>query len=425
MLSRKAVFLSDILYNQSMKSQFADVAINETNPKWDQAISRSTPLYPRKNDIRSPFFRDYTRIIHSRGYRRLKHKTQVFYATNNDHICTRMEHVQHVEAVSNIISDHLGLHTELARAIALGHDIGHPPFGHEGEKILSHYLPPNCNLYPFWHEKNGLRFVDYFENLPDPSGTKEGLNLTYAVRDGIVCHCGETNNRTLIPRSEALPLHSIQHPGITQPFTWEGCVVRIADTISYVGRDIEDALSLKILNPKQMNILQSIYDKFSEKNTHETINNTVLIHTLIMDLCKSSSPTSGLHFSEPYYNLLQELRNFSKQHIYEHPRLKVYKKYAQLMISSIYDYLKEEQDNIVCDIQAWQSANSFPLLSSYFSKWLLSYSNISSIAKQNSLSKHFFVYTIPQDFSLAIVEFISGMTDHFIMKLFEEMTRFE
>lgn len=425
MVSRKAVFFEDISYNQSMKRKFSEVAMKETNHKWDEAVSRMYPLYSRLDDIRSPFFRDYTRIIHSRGYRRLKHKTQVFYATDNDHICTRIEHVQHVEAVSNIISDFLGLHTELARAIALGHDIGHPPFGHAGEKILSQYLPSNCNHSPFWHEKNGLRFVDHFETLPGPNGLKEGLNLTYAVRDGIVCHCGETNDRFLMPRNEALALDKIQNPGGVYPFTWEGCVVRIADTISYVGRDIEDALSLGILNPNQMKILQAIYNRFSENNTHETLNNTVLIHNLILNLCQSSTPENGLHFSDPYYYLLQELRDFSKQHIYEHPRLKVYKNYAQLMITSIFEYLKEEQDRIVSDIQTWESTNSFPLLSSYFSKWLLTYSNISLPEKEKSFSPQFFVYTIPQDFSLAIVEFISGMTDHFIMKIFEEMTRFE
>jgi dGTPase len=408
-----------------MKRIFSTVAIRESSEKWAAATSRRTPLYDRTNDIRSPFFRDYTRIIHSRGYRRLKHKTQVFYATDNDHICTRIEHVQHVEAVSNIICDYLGLNTELSRAISLGHDIGHPPFGHAGEKILSQYLPSNCNLFPFWHEKNGLRFVDHFETLPGPSGTKEGLNLTYAVRDGIICHCGETHDRFLVPRNQFLSLEDIQNPGTTYPYTWEGCVVRISDTISYVGRDIEDALSLRILNANQMRLLQNIYNSFSVQNTGETLNNTVLIHNLIMDLCKSSSPENGLQFSDPYYNLLQELQDFSKHHIYEHPRLKVYKNYAQLMISSIYDYLKEEQDRIIADIHEWKSNNSFPLLSNYFSKWLLTYSNIASQRELNSSSPDFFVYTIPQDFSLAIVEFISGMTDHFIMKVFEEMTKFE
>jgi dGTPase len=220
-------------------------------------------------------------------------------------------------------------------------------------------------------------------------------------------------------------LENIQNPGTTYPYTWEGCVVRISDTISYLGRDIEDALSLRILNANQMKLLQNIYASFPMQSTSETLNNTVLIHNLIMDLCKSSSPENGLQFSDPYYNLLQELRHFSKHHIYEHPRLKVYKNYAQLMISSIFDYLKEEQGRIIEDIHEWNRNNSFPLLSNYFSKWLLTYSNIASRKELNSSSPDFFVYTIPQDFSLAIVEFISGMTDHFVMKVFEEMTKFE
>ncbi len=119
-----------------MKKQFASVAMNENNEKWEQAILRVIPLYTREHDIRSPFYRDYTRIIHSRGFRRLKHKTQVFYATDNDHICTRIEHVQHVEAVSNIICSYLGLNTALARAIALGHDIGHSPLAMQVKAVV-------------------------------------------------------------------------------------------------------------------------------------------------------------------------------------------------------------------------------------------------------------------------------------------------
>lgn len=116
---------------------FREYASNENNVDWKNHIEREIPLYQRKNDIRSEYERDYTRILHSLAYRRLKHKTQVFFNIGNDHICTRMEHVQHVESVSCTIAKYLGLNVDLTRAIAMGHDLGHAPFGHEGEVELT------------------------------------------------------------------------------------------------------------------------------------------------------------------------------------------------------------------------------------------------------------------------------------------------
>ena len=114
--------------------KFEKYSTNPENPNWEKATKRETPLYPRNNDIRNDFERDYTRIIHSNAYRRLKHKTQVFFSPENDHICTRIEHVTHVESISYTIAKYLGLNTELTKAISVAHDIGHSPFGHEGEK---------------------------------------------------------------------------------------------------------------------------------------------------------------------------------------------------------------------------------------------------------------------------------------------------
>ena len=120
-----------------MEKKFEKYRADENNSKWENIIKRKEELYNRKNDIRSDFERDYTRIIHSQAYRRMKHKTQVFFSPQNDHICTRIEHVTHVESISYTIANYLGLNTELTKAIATGHDIGHTPFGHQGEKILS------------------------------------------------------------------------------------------------------------------------------------------------------------------------------------------------------------------------------------------------------------------------------------------------
>ena len=117
-----------------MKNSFVSVSANSNNQNWENILSRQSPLYKRENDIRSEFARDSNRIIHTDAYKRLKHKTQVFYSPQNDHICTRIEHVNHVESISYTIAHHLGLNEELTRAIALAHDLGHAPFGHKGEK---------------------------------------------------------------------------------------------------------------------------------------------------------------------------------------------------------------------------------------------------------------------------------------------------
>ena len=129
MNKRKVIF--------KMRDKFKKYAASEENPKWENMIKREKDIYKRENDIRSEFERDYTRILHSDAFRRLKHKTQVFYSPENDHICTRIEHVMHVESVSYTIAKYLGLNTELTKAIATAHDLGHSPFGHEGERILS------------------------------------------------------------------------------------------------------------------------------------------------------------------------------------------------------------------------------------------------------------------------------------------------
>ena len=139
---------------------FKEYSSNEKNPDWEKHIERENQLYQRKNDIRSEYERDYTRILHSLAYRRLKHKTQVFFNIDNDHVCTRMEHVQHVESVSCTIAKYLGLNVDLTRAIAMGHDLGHAPFGHEGEVELTN-IRNEIGLDDFWHERNSLRMWSY------------------------------------------------------------------------------------------------------------------------------------------------------------------------------------------------------------------------------------------------------------------------
>ena len=274
--------------------KFSKVAAAETNPNWEKLTSREIDLYSRRDEIRSPFARDYTRILHSLAYRRLKHKTQVFFNINNDHICTRMEHVSHVESVSSTLAKELGLNEELTKAISIGHDIGHAPFGHQGEKVLN-ALSEKYLGKKFWHEQNGLRFVDDLELLEDNYKVCRNLNLTYAVRDGIISHCGEVDQNGIFPRDISVPISDFDSAGKYQAATWEGCVVKIADKIAYVGRDIEDACSLGFINKTDQNELL----KIARANDQRIMNTTVIMHNMIIDICQNSSPEKGIAPSEP------------------------------------------------------------------------------------------------------------------------------
>ena len=180
---------------------FANVSATENNPKWSDFVKRESALYSRRDDTRSEFARDYNRILHCTAYRRLKHKTQVFFAPENDHVCTRIEHVSHVTAISYTISKFFKLNTELTNAIAVGHDLGHAPFGHAGQNILNEIARDNI-ADKFWHEKNSLWFVDNIETLPNPDNKEINLLLTYAVRDGIAC---QFNRRPLNISSDCDP----------------------------------------------------------------------------------------------------------------------------------------------------------------------------------------------------------------------------
>lgn len=404
-------------------NKFIKVAAFEGNPKWDLFIKREQPLYMKENDIRSEFERDYTRILHSTAYRRLKHKTQVFPATRNDHICTRIEHVSHVASVSHTISKFLGLNTQLTTAIAIGHDLGHAPFGHAGEKILK-TIAKDVLKESFWHEKNSLRFIDAIETLPDTTGKEVNLNLTYAVRDGIISHCGEVDENRIYPREKHIDLKSIDEPSKYAPYSWEGCVVKIADKISYLGRDIEDALLLKILTRHQLVKLKETI-KVGDIDLRE-VNNTILIHDLITNLCKHSSPENGICFSKKYLDLLKAVKDFNYENIYFHDRLKNYNKYIDLVIKTIFEAHMAYYDGENTIVKVKDDSKLFPLLVKTFSEWLSKYSSINRRHKMNNRFQNTILYDMENknDYAIAVIDYISGMTDYFAINIFDELKSF-
>ena len=397
-----------------MENKFKNCAANENNSKWKNMIKREKELYKRGNDIRSEFERDYTRILHCTAFRRLKHKTQVFYSPENDHICTRIEHVMHVESVSYTIAKYLGLNTELTKAIAMGHDLGHSPFGHEGERILSEISHKEIGE-TFWHERNGLEYVDKIELLEDYNQNDQNLNLTYAVRDGIISHCGEIDENGLKPREEFIDLDEYKRPNQYAPYTWEACVVKVADKISYLGRDIEDAITIGILDEK----LEELY-KILQSN--QVINNTVIINHLIKDLCENSSIEKGLCFSDETFNLVKEIKNFNYQNIYKTAKIAASTRYFKIVLNEIYYTLKSGYDGTNTLNKLFEMKNMYPEVFSSFQEWLSDYWNLyRTERKQNDV---LFEIENEKDYCKAIIYYISGMTDNFAIDTYNKIIGF-
>lgn len=409
------------------KGLFRNAATTSTNDKWVLATHREYPLYEHSNEIRDDFERDYTRILHSLGYRRLKHKTQVFFNTQNDHICTRLEHVNHVESVSYTIANFLGLNTALTKAISSEHDIGHTPFGHEGERVLKS-ITEGIFSYPFFHERNSLNFIDNIELVEAPDRKKQNLDLTYAVRDGIISHCGEINENALIPRDEEIDLwKKYDEVGKYMPFTWEGCVVKISDKISYLGRDIEDAVRLNFIGHTELRELVRIARKYQI----EQINTTVLINTLITDLCENSTPEKGLMLSDRGLELLDTIKDYNIKYIYNNSKFIYYKKYVHLIIESIFSELEKKYQgaDTFSSILCWKNQNTF--LSTAFSEWLALYCNkdiiphkLRKISASANNRKIYNNLSNKEDYLHAVVDYIAGMTDQYAIKAFDSLTSF-
>ncbi len=417
--------------------------MDENNPNFLQAVKRENSLYHRGNGIRSEFERDYTRILHCESYRRLKHKTQVFFAPHNDHVCTRMEHVGHVASVSRTIAKYLGLNQELTEAIALGHDIGHAPFGHTGEDILNGLMVQKDGLNApkkFWHERNSLFFADYIDTLQDPDGNEKNLDLTYAVRDGLICHCGEIDQQGIKPRHEAVGLYNIKRPGITEPFTWEGCVVKVSDKIAFLGRDLEDAGRYGIIDETATKQLREIvagtlgFDGKKNSNhvtsagifrSGKEVNTTTLINDLIVDLCEQSTPDAGLFFSDAYFNFIRELKKFSFATIYNNWRLVEFQKYAQTVIGTIYDTLMRSQI-YVKNRTVHHFLDFAPKLCGTFIDWLTKYTAYDPKMKAalHYQTREIFDIENEESYQKCVIEYISGMTDQFTLSVFEEIVSF-
>ena len=249
----------------------------------------------REEDVRTCFQRDIDRIVHCKAFRRLVHKTQVFLQPEGDHYRTRMTHTLEVARIASTITRALGLNEDLAEAIAMGHDLGHTPFGHAGEVALS-----NCLGRPFRHNEQSLRVVDVLEK------DGQGLNLTWEVRNGILCHTGDP-----------------------WPETLEGQIVRRSDQIAYVNHDIDDAIRAGILTNGD------IPGEISDILGH---NHSDRINTLVTDIIRVSREAGAICLSPEVEKSLKDLRSFMFDNVYRNPIAKGEESKAKDMLSRMFEY---------------------------------------------------------------------------------------
>ena len=258
-----------------------------------------------KCDIRTDFQRDRDRIIHSKSFRRLKHKTQVFLAPGQDHYRTRLTHTLEVSQIARTIARALRLNEDLTEAIALGHDLGHTPFGHAGERALTKYA--NSYLHKeFLHNEQSLRVVDILEKKG------KGLNLTWEVRNGI-----------------------INHKTSCKPATLEGCIVRLSDKIAYVNHDIDDGMRAGILSEEA---LPKECTDILGHSTRDRINS--LIHATVME----SMDKEIITMPEDYKTAFDKLRKFMFDDLYTNPVAKSEEKKAEVLIGMLFNEYMEHED---------------------------------------------------------------------------------
>lgn len=329
-------------------------------------------------DHRLPYRRDVDRIIHSKAYVRYTDKTQVVYLMEDDHITQRGLHVQLVSNFARGVGEVLGLNLDLIEAISLGHDVGHPPFGHEGEGYLSDLLKQTTGKI-FNHPVQSCRLFSVIEPL----------NLGLAVYDGFLNHDGGLKSPVLKPvfgktwdtHVYEISIKEKDPKASVMPGTLEGCLVKISDTISYLGKDLEDAIRLGIIQRKEI------------PDTPLGKSNKEILSTLAADLIEQSFEKDYIALSEELFDALKELRAFNFQKIYIHPSLK--KESAK--IKRGYQILFE---NLLEDHEA---------------------------KKEKSLLWQRYLHDKPEKYvtesskEVLAVDFISGMTDQYFVRLLKQM----
>lgn len=283
---------------------------------------------------RQSFSVDADRILHSRAYARYIDKTQVFYLIRNDHITHRVLHVQLVSKIGRSVGRFLGLNEDLIEAIALGHDIGHTPFGHDGERFLSEICWEH-GIGSFQHNVQSVRFLDWVERKG------RGWNLCLQTLDGILCHDGEVHTPALAPRRtksfEDLQAEMAAKTGdpnfVLLPMTLEGCVVRMVDTVAYIGRDIEDAIRLGLI--RRTDLPAACVAVLGETNG-------TIVFNLATDLIRNSYGKDFVAFSPEVSEALKRLKRFNLERIYLNPQMKPHSDLIRTLFRQLFERFLED-----------------------------------------------------------------------------------
>lgn len=355
-------------------------------------------------EIRPPFFRDVDRIVHSKAFARYIDKSQVFFEVNNANITHRSLHVLIVSRIARQAGRVLRLNTDLIEAMALGHDIGHAPYGHLGEDILND-ISKTYNMGNFSHNAQGIRWLSYLEKQY-PDRPAQGLNLTLQVLDGILCHDGEVNEQKLKPikrNGKTWEDHFKEYDDCFNentikriPMTWEGIITKFADTISYIGRDIEDAILLKFISRKEI-------PEISKKVLGDT--NPKIIDTLITDLLNFSLDNDVIGYSDEIFHALKELKAFNYEKIYIRRDLETFSSEKTFL-----DILKDKFllifERSLADLK--QEKYDAPVFKDH----------IEYIDNQN-YSTYFEPLKKKNQLTLIVRDYIAGMSDKYFNEIFE------
>ena len=285
-------------------------------------IASKGRVLPEGDDgIRSPFQKDRDRIIHARAFRRLQYKTQVFMAPKGDEIRTRLTHTLEVAQLSRSVSDALGLNEDLVEAIALGHDLGHAPFGHTGEAVLDVKVKEIDASMGFEHARQSLRVVDSLERRERGHGeVLFGLNLTYETRNGIASHSKGLEEMSRLE-------------DMLSPQTLEGQIVRLCDRVAYVNHDLDDAIHAGIIDATDVPTM-----------TRETLGSfySQRLDTMVLDIIRSSSIAGNIVMSQPVQSAMDDLMLFLKDRVYMHSEPKREEGKARDLLSRIFDYCMQD-----------------------------------------------------------------------------------
>lgn len=347
---------------------------------------------PIAHPLRGPFARDRDHILYSGAFRRYIGKTQVIYnaASFDEQLANRSIHTLQVSQIARSIGKVLRLNLDLIEAIALGHDLGHAPFGHDGERFLQE-IAEQHGLGLFFHNIQSLRVVDQL------SDANRGMNLTFQVRDGIISHDGEINEVGVKPAKgkteedirDYIICKKRGEQAITFPTTLEGCLVRVTDSISYIGQDFEDAVRIGLV--RKIDLPIKVKEELGD-------NNSAIINTLVHDIITQSYGRNEIRYSKDIAEHVFQLKRFNLQYIYENKLLKLEREKIKKAFFYLFDYfvrdVKEKKiDSIV------------------FQEWILN--------RGEDRGKKYLSEYAPEE---VVIDYLASMTDRYFLNAYNNIT---